>query len=302
MKTPNLFIVGAPRSGTTSMYVHLKAHPEPFMSPIKEIGFFGSDLSIAERPSLEKYLSYFSDWGEERYGGEGSTVYLYSSQAAKEILEFSPSARILILLRNPVDFLHSLHRHIMNLGYEDITDFSAALDAEPARRSGGRIPKGARRAGMVELLRYRDVATFSIQVKRYLDVFPREHVHIVLFDDLRDRPAEVYRDTLRFLGVDPHFETSLAAANPNLRVRSRLLFSLLKRSWKDASVSRSLPTRVLRKLVLEPMGRFVVRPEARAPMPRELRRRLEAEFAPEVERLGDLLGRDLSRWCRPPDA
>src|SRR5438034_3527344 len=115
MKIPGFFIVGAPKCGTTAMNDYLAGHPDIFMAK-KEIHYFGSDLEIKQKKlSGEEYLDFFKE-GEHKYiVGESSVWYLYSKNAAAEIKAFSPGAKIIIMLRNPVDMLPSLHsQHIFD--------------------------------------------------------------------------------------------------------------------------------------------------------------------------------------------
>lgn len=294
-KKANLFIVGAPRCGTTSMCLYLNAHPDVFIVPPKEILYFGTDLSYKKRPTSRKYESYFARWKDEKYGGEATTLYLYSQRAAEEIKEYNPSARIIILLRNPVDFLYSYHQRLVNLGFEDIEDFQSALEAESERQRGRRLPRLIRKRGPVPLLYYREVAKFSEQVQRYFDIFPKEQVQVTLLDDIRQDTARVWREMLKFLDVDPDFEPVLARNNANIKVRSRALIPIMELSSQLAA-GRSLPARAFRKLVFQPLRRWNLQPVERAPMPDSLRRQLHHEFVPEVKQLEKLLERDLSRW------
>src|SRR5579872_3244504 len=99
IRKPDFFIVGAPRCGTTAMFDYLGKHPEIFGAALKEPHFFGSDIAYPRRPTLERYLSYFVGANGEKRVGEASTSYLFSKLAAAEIKEFSPSSRIIIMLR-----------------------------------------------------------------------------------------------------------------------------------------------------------------------------------------------------------
>ena len=299
-KRPNFFIVGAPRCGTTAMYEYLRQHPEIFMPLRKEPHFFGSDLIITPKffdytQNMKEYLGLFAAAQNEKRLGEASPIYLVSRVAAAEIKEFSADAKIIIMLRNPVDMMHSLHAHVVYEGGENIDDFESALDAEEDRKRGLRIPKGN---GLADSLFYRHVAKYSEQVGRYFQVFGRENVHIIIYDDLRDDTAGVYRETLRFLGVNPDFQPPLNVIYRNIRARSRVLRYL----WGHRPV-------LLQRLLLGRGGtsllpfspsnilkRIYGRTEARPPLAIDLRRRLQWEFKGEVEQLGNLLGRDLTHW------
>src|SRR3990172_12275584 len=196
MRNPDFFIAGAPKSGTTAMYMYLKQHPEIFMPEKKESHFFSTDLkSPMFIRDKEIYLSLFSGAKDEKRVGEASVWYLYSKNAASEIKEFSPSASIIIMLRNPVDMLYSQHSQFLYNCNENISSFEEALNAEEDRRRGLRIPPGVH---FVESLFYRETVQYTEQVERYFNIFGRENVHIIIYDDFRNNTANVYRESLRF--------------------------------------------------------------------------------------------------------
>ncbi len=140
MRKPNLFIVGAPKSGTTSLFHALAQHGAVFACKKKEPLFFGSDFSKNRCYTEEEYLDLFAAAKEETYLLEATTWYLFSERAAREIFEFNPESKIIIMLRNPVDLLYSLYYQRLFNGDEDLLTFEAALAAEPFRRMGYRIP------------------------------------------------------------------------------------------------------------------------------------------------------------------
>jgi hypothetical protein len=300
VRKPNLFIVGAPRCGTTSMYEYLNDHPEIFMSPIKEPHYFGSDLTNKNRQTELEYLKNFKSWNDEIYAGEASIMYLFSQHAAKEIKEFNPAAKIIILLRNPVDFLNSYHAHLLSLGFEDIADLGDAMDAESFRRKGMNIPKRTQKMATCQILYYREVAAFSQQLERIYDVFDQDQVHVIIFDDLKNDTVSTYRGTLKFLGVDPDHEPDFSVKNARQKIRHVSLLHFIALGERMSS-GGSLLARAFRKLILYPIARWNFQEAEKHPVPPQLRKKLQAEFAPEVERLSVLLGRDLSHWCEPCD-
>ena len=141
MTLPNFFIVGAPKCGTTALYAYLAQHPDVFMSDPKEPHYFGSDLDFRyrRRPSDQQYRSYFAGAGDRRRIGEGSVWYLYSECAADEIGQAVPDARIIVMLRDPVEMIPSLHSQFVYNGHEDLA-LADALAAEEDRAQGRRIP------------------------------------------------------------------------------------------------------------------------------------------------------------------
>ncbi len=293
MRRPDFFIVGAPKCGTTAMDQYLGAHPQIFMPDRKESHFFGSDLEIRyDRLTEEEYLSYFRQAGDALRAGESSVFYLVSRNAAAEIRAFSPDARVLIMLRDPVEVLHSMHSQVVYMGMENLQDFAAALAAELDRKAHRNIPDSLR---VGQALHYRDLVRYTDQVRRYLDAFGRERVHVIVFDDFKADTAREYRRTLEFLGVDAEFAPPFDAVNANKRVRSgwmqRLVFNNpLTRTYR---VRRFIP-----EAIRNGVRNLITVREPRPPMDPELRSRLQAEFAPEVERLSELLQRDLTHWSR----
>ena len=293
LKKPDFFIVGAPKCGTTAMNNYLAEHPEIFIPDIKEVHFFGRDLNITKGALRDEgaYLRLFSGATTEKRLGEASVWYLYSKTAAQEIYDFNPDARIVVMLRNPADMLYSQHSQFLYNGNEDIEDFREALAAEPERKAGRRIPKSAH---LVDGLFYSETVRYAEQVERYFARFGRENVHIILYDDFRADLPGTYRKLLRFLGVSEDFTPEFAVVNPNKRARSALLRSFVQEPPESIKrLSRVFFPRSLRQRVMKGLDRANVRYEARAPLDPELKRELEHRFAPEVEKLERLLGRDL---------
>src|ERR1700686_4114710 len=174
MRKPDFFMVGAPKCGTTALYRCLQAHPDIFVPERKEPHHFGTDLySPTYVRNLDEYLSLFAGAEEKKRVGEASVWYLYSKCAAAEIRAFHPHASVIMMLRNPVDMLYSLHSQHLYNGTEEIVDFADALSAEADRKKGRRLPEGV---PAVERLFYREVAKYRDQVGRYLRAFGSANV------------------------------------------------------------------------------------------------------------------------------
>jgi hypothetical protein len=296
---PDFYLVGAPKCGTSAMYEFLGQHPEIFVPDTKELLLFATDLSYPTRLSTEAFLAHFAARRGERRSGTAHTAYLQSTRAAAEIKAARPDADIIVMLRNPVEMLPSWHSELLYETIEDIEDFEAALDAEGDRRQGQRVPRAALNS-YVESLFYTDVVSFSAQVERYFNVFGRSHVHVILHDDMREDPHAAYRETLRFLGVDPSFAPRFTIVNANKVVRSRVLQRLYfgTAAPGHGAVRRMLPRRVRRRLL-----KMNARETPRPPLASHVSQRLERELKGEVTRLSELLERDLSHWVdvRGPD-
>jgi hypothetical protein len=294
-RKPDFFIVGTFKGGTTALYDYLGQHPGICMPFHKEPLFFGDDLTRRYgRMTPGQYADLFRETRPDQVTGEASAWYLYSASAAREIKAFNPDARIIVMLRNPVDVMYAQHSQLLFNVEEDIIDFAQALAAEPDRRAGRRLPPGPLRA---ENLYYRHSVRFAEQLQRYFDAFGRERVHVIVYDDLRRDTAGVYRRVLEFLGVDPDFQARFDVVNPNKRVRFRRLQRLVYQP--PGPILRMVPW--LRRFPLVHRLRQSVlginsASQQRKPMDPALRQQLESELAPEVAELGRLIGRDLSGW------
>lgn len=299
MRKPDFFIVGASRSGTTSLKNYLQEHQDIFIPRFAgEPHFFGTDLySSYHIRDEQSYFSLFNEAKDEKRVGDKSVSYLYSKRAAVEIKEFQPSAKIIIMLRSPVDVMYLLHSRSFYWGRENLADFSAALDAENDRRRGLRLPKGVDLREAWQFL-YRDKVRFAEQVQRYLDTFGQENVHINIFDDFVRDTATVYKDTLLFLDVAHDFQLEFRAFNTSRRVRSVAMHKFIKRSPQAVrSFVKTVTPFRLRQRVVNVLLSLNTKHEPRPLLPQKLRGQLEAEFLPEVEQLSEMLGRDLTHWC-----
>ncbi len=282
------------------MYTYLRQHPQVFMPDHKEPMYFGADLTqLHERLSERDYLALFNGAEPGQRVGEASTWYLYSKLAPSEIHAFNADARIVIMLRNPVDVMYSLHRELVFYRGEAIDDFEEALAAEQDRRQGRRLGPSRR----PEALFYRDTVRFADQVERYLDVFGGQQVTVILYDDFVSDTPLAYADLLRFLRVDDGFQPDFVQVNESKLPRNRSLQALVVRP--PAPFDRLVPlvrrfgaAHKLRAAMLAANSR----PEPRPAMPPDLRRRLTDDLAPEVARLSGLIGRDLTAWSTVPVA
>jgi len=309
MRKPDLFIIGAAKCGTTSLYEYLKGHPEVFMSPAKEPRYFSPDLMSGSPHDfhygrdLERYLGLFSGARDEKRLGEASVRYIYSEQAPRLIREFNPDAYIVAMVRNPIDMMYSMHNQRLSEGREPLEDFEQALAAEADRLAGRGIRPGLNPGLAV----YRPRARFGEQLPRWFETFGRARVHVIVFEEFVREPAAHFRRLLEFLDVDPGYQPeSFAAHNSSHAPRFRFIRKLTNARLSQWLVWRALPavagdhaTRALvRGFRNSPLNR---RRATRPPLRPELRRRLQEEFAGDVARLGELLGRDLAGlWWKSP--
>ncbi len=205
------------------------------------------------------------------------------------------------MLREPVTMLYSLYYQFLFGGNEHLPTFEQAIAAENDRRAGRKI---ARQAYFVQGLFYRDVVRYTEQVRRYFEVFGRERVHVIIYDDFAADATSVYRDTLDFLGLDPApNQTGFKVMNGGVTVKSPVVEAALNDPWlrsKALTLRSWMPRPVFGALlqIESRIRRFNIRVEPRPALAPEISTQLKREFAPGVESLSELLGRDLTNWSR----
>jgi hypothetical protein len=233
--------------------------------------------------------------GNKKIIGEASVWYLYSKTAASEIKKFSPGAKILIMLRNPVQVLHSLHSQHLYDGNENMTDFETALSLDEERKKGKQIPDSL---DFFELPPYRDSVLFSEQVKRYLDSFGRENVRIVFYEDFVANTEHTVAETFDFLRVNNTVRIKYDVINPNKKIRFFSLHQVLKSpsSGLKKLVRIILPSKKLRHHLMAYLFQWNTRIKERDVMSVELYERLKESLTEDVNALGRMINRDLSQW------
>ncbi len=294
---PDFFIVGHSKCGTTALYEMLRRHPQICM-PLKEPRFFSPELRSrfvrlgpgALPVTLDEYLALFAKAGPQQLAGEASPQYLRSLTAASRIAEAQPQARIIAVFREPASFLRSFHLQAVHNHVETVTDFRRAMGLEEARRAGRRIP---RLSQAPQALLYSDHVRYTEQLRRYHDVFPREQVLVLIYDDLRNDNEGTVRRVLRFLDVDDSVPVEPVQTGRLPAVRSPALYRLstgasmvrrrVSRSGGEGGGGSERWQRVIYKPAPAPDEEFML----------ELRRR----FQPQVLALSEYLGRDLvTEW------
>lgn len=283
---PNFLIIGAPRSGTTHLYRGLRQHPAVFMSDFKEPMFFAYEDKpgpgiISDRG---EYQALFE--GAERYlaVGEASTLYLFSEVAPEHIYRDIPQARLIAILRNPVDRAFSQYTFQRFLQTEPCETFEEALQAEDSRVMANASP----------FLLYRRVGLYGTQIPRYLDRFSREQMLFVLQDDLDRDPARVFHDIFDFIGVDPTFLPDLRhRTNASGIPQHDTLFRTIKSAGR--TVKRLVPERWATRLSGSAHDMLLTRPS----MLDSTRASLTQYFHDDIEVTQRLIQRDLSEWLSP---
>lgn len=299
---PNVFIVGAPKCGTTSMHNYLDQHPEIFMSEPKEPRFFCKDFHAEAETNnskqyfpaltLDEYEECFH--GAENYEviGEASPIYLYSDVAIQKINEFNEDARIIVMLRDPVEQMYSWYYQSLQTGNEWTMSFKEALELESIRKQGKKLSSSR----FPSSLFYTELANFSEQIKRLNEVFPEDQIKFILLDDLKTNPERVYKSTLEFLHVkDKTFMPDFEVENPSSVPRSKL-FNKLKNPAEPIrkAIKKIVPRNIILSII-DMIDYLNITTKPKPDIDPELREELMEMHDQNVRECADLTGRDLPK-------
>ena len=302
MARPNFFIVGAPKCGTTALRQYLLDHPGTFFCEPKEPHYFATDFpSHRYVDNEENYIKLFDRAGGECTAiGEASSWYLYSREALSNIHAFDPDARIIAMLRNPIEMAPSLHAQLLRDFAESEPDLRRAWDLQEERRDPTRLPKNRNTRYDPRTFLYGEACRLGEQVGRLLEVFPSEQVKIILFDDFSRDTQNVYESVLDFLDLVPDGRDDFPKANVRRDHRSRRAGRLLYKTWSAASRLKSRMGILTTFGLYKRLERFTM--ETKEPVAPDLdfHARLVAEFGSDIEDLARMLERDLSHWSESP--
>lgn len=286
---PNFFIVGAAKCGTTSIYNYISQHPQIWMPTLKEPHFFGEHRPPGPSfASLDDYLSLFEQGRNYPALGEASTAYIYSNSAAREIFQFNPEARIIMVLRNPRERAYSLYWHNVRAGIEKLS-FEDALAAESQR-----INDGYRYS-----FHYVTSGLYAQQVKRYQAIFPPEQVRVFLFEELQQSADRMLTDVFRFLEVDTDFLIDTKKAyNLSGPPRIRFVNNFLHNQSRLKRVLLSfLPIALKQRWKSTLLELNSAQPPVMSPATASL---LTQTFAEDIAELSGLCNKDLTEWLKAP--
>ena len=308
VRWPNFFVAGVPKAGTTSLHSYLAQHPQIFMSPVKEPMFFGA-ADLLSPPFRQQFLDYmardpvqlrefledtesgrgrrfalhpdaytrlFDGVENETAIGEASIDYFWLPSAAQAIRERLPEARLIFVLRNPVEKLFS--------------SFLVARRVDPTLAFRPWFVEATRPGSRFWPLS--DSARYATHLERFLALFPREHIRVYLFDAYRADPRATVRDICAFLGVDPDHEIDFTQRrNEGVVPRAAGLHRLRRRLFGAWAPTRGVPEPargVLRRLYYRDKGGAALSPEERGTV--------VEYYRDEMTRTERLLDCDLSRW------
>jgi hypothetical protein len=295
---PNFLIVGAAKSGTTSIHSYLNQHPEIYMSPLKETEFFIniSNKLVVEGPnteialskgvhSFDEYHKLFEDVKNEIAIGETTPGYLYHPWVAGTIHEYIPDCKIIVILRNPVDRAFSHFKMLQRMGIESDISFIEAIRLEEKRVSENwGIGFHYTRRGF-----------YYTQLKRYFDIFDKDQIQVFLFDDLKNKESQLFINLFDFLGVDNSFV-------PNTSIK--LNTSDEKKMGLDGSPGRKSAKQVVRQVLekinlVEKKTKNLEKNLAKNnSLTKDEREYVLPIFKQEISLLENLIHKDLSFWLK----
>ena len=294
----DFFIVGAPRCGSTALVHYLSGHPQIDMAAHKECHYFADDFPLFRRVTTpEQYAELFRRGNARCCRGEASVYYLYSQVAVANILSYNPRARFVVLVRQPVDMLLSLHAQLYTTFQEDQQDFRTAWSLQSERAAGRRLPP---RCQLPQILQYASVGRLGERLHRLQQQVPAVRVHVVVFDDLQRDAGEAYRSVLNFLELPDDGRREFPRMNANRQNRLAVLQRMMRRppSWLKSFktwVRYCLGDQRYRqwtRAYLSTMTREYQSP----PLPHEFRKELTQWLEDDMQHLGQRIGRDLSSW------
>ena len=300
MTLPQFFIIGAPKSGTTALHVALDRHPDLFMSRVKEPKHFltvgppprgggpGDDRTYRQYVwRREDYEALFADAPASALRGESTSLYLHDRFAAARIREAVPDARLIALLRDPVDRAHSNWTHMWSAGLEPERDFVTACGLEQARA----------RAGWASFWRYVELGRYGEQLERLYRVFPRDQVLVLRYRDLCDQPAATLDTVTEFLDVRTGVIAEVPAANVTTHASDSLRNRALAAALRAAvAVEHKLPERHWRRIDAF-LGRTLqAEQRERRPLTTAERAALIPQFLDDIALLERLTGDSYHVW------
>lgn len=291
-RQPNLFILGAPKCGTTSLARWLDAHPDVFVPAVKEPHHYNIDEKQVFYPDRGDYLRLFEDGVSAQYRLDSSVWYLHSKVAVSGILSDCPDARFLVCLRNPVDMAFSLHSQYLNkTGREHIKSFEEAWALSDQRLKGNAVSS---LASDPAYLAYKHSCRIGSQSKRLLGQVSEDSVHFVILDDLIRDPASTLLSILGFLNLPAEAPLEVPHENPGVSRRSPALHRGL---LYLAMAKRSLGIGPLPGWMRGVLSR-VNTAEKSPQMSPETRRMVTEYFLEEIELIWKVAGARYEQWVK----
>ena len=285
----DFFIVGAPKAGTTSLYHYLNEHPQVEMSSQKEPDYF-SDKAIHEQKmyyaknrvnTLDKYEALFLQ-KESMVYGEGSVSYLFYDNVAEDIKKYNPNAKIIIMLRNPIEraFSHYLMDYRLGL----ISDSFENIIAKKSKHKNAHL----------FYQQYIEVSKYATQIQRYLDFFEKENILFIDYKDFKKNVSKTVDQVYNFLNISADFSADTntkynAFTIPRNKV-IRFIYSFV--------FFRRILTFLFPIYLVKNIRFFLFKSDKKPELLKETRSLLRKIFHDDIKKLEKVLGKDYSKWIK----
>ena len=306
MALPDFFVAGAPKSGTTALHAALARHPDLYLSAVKEPKFFLSDGPPPAQGGPGDVKTYREHvWRRADYEalfdpappgalrGESTPFYLYRRDAQQRIRSLVPAARLILVLRDPVERAHSNWTHLWSAGLDPIGDFIQACAAEEQRVA----------AGWADFWHYKRLGLYGQHLQHLYSVFPPDQVLVFRYRDLVDQPAATLDRICGFLGVAQGVVTEMplenVTAHPEHTRRHQALARMLR---AGSAVTARLPGHAGKTMIDRLESSLQDGAAPRRPLTWAERQSLIPYFESDIRLLSELTGEDFSHWARPRDA
>lgn len=302
MALPDFLVIGAPKAGTTALHTALARHPGLYLSPVKEPKFFLTDGLPPHRGGPGDAQTYREHiWRQEDYEalfasapagtlrGESTPFYLYDLQAQQRIRDLVPDARLIVILRDPVERAHSNWAHLWSAGREPIGDFLRACAQEDRRIA----------AGWSAFWHYTRLGRYGEQLEHLYRLFPREQVLVFRYVRLLDEPAQVLDEICAFLGVDQGIISEVPRENVTAQPEPSAAHATLAWALRGVEAAgKHLP--VVGSSITAGLEQFLQRnARPRQPLTWEERQALLPGLEGDIRLLEKVTGADFSDWLQP---
>jgi hypothetical protein len=303
MPLPDFLVIGVPKAGTTALHVALSRHPELFLPACKEPKFFltgehpmpsrggpGDVQTYRERHVWRRseYEALFSPAPPGSLTGEATPFYLYDLDAQNRIHRLIPHARLIAVLRNPVDRAFSNWVHMWAAGLEEESDFLAACWAERWRMANG----------YAHFWHYVGQGMYGHQFEHLFRLFPRDQVLILRYREVRDAPAETLDRVCEFLGVRTGIIGSVPRENVSPYVADTPVNAMLRAALRSGGKVGYRFPRTVRTMFRGPLLTALTRPQRgeRRRVTPEQRAALLPSFAEDIKLLEKVTDLSFSDW------
>jgi hypothetical protein len=303
---PDFLIIGAGKSGTTSLDKYLNQHPEIFIPKVKEPNFYGYEHTKLEDfkgdvgeilhfkgsvTNLNDYLALFKDAKPGQVKGETSNTYMYHPEAPERIKFYNPDMKLIAILRQPAGRLYSRYLHLARENRTPTENFGDCKDRNSIWwKRNDLIKEGF----------------YHKNLQPFFQLFPKQNIKVYLYEELNDRPEEVLKDIYDFLGVNPDFKPDLTVKyNQSGIIKNKfldgiygqkgVLTRLTKVVLPEGGVQKLKNSTAVQRVVNALRGKNLAKPKMNA----EIRQWLTQDvYGDDIRNLQKLIGKDLTHWLK----